>query len=140
MHRWNIKKRCHFFARVRFLQLICIMQIPDLSHSASQTLLFRRHFSELPKFFISYYFFIRTKLCASMQFDMISHMSRRVLKAWSCSIFCFLQQVFESTLLKNHLNFKIKPEPLKKPQIRIKWIIFWSKNTPDFLRNILPLY
>ena len=116
------------------------MQISDLSHSASQTLLFCRHFSYLPEFFISNYFFIRTKLCASMQFDMISHIPRRVLKAWSCSIFRFLKQVFESTLLKNHLNFKIKPKPLKKPQIKIKWIIFCSKNTPDPLRNILRLY
>ena len=116
------------------------MQIPDLGQSASKTLLFCRHFSELPKFFISYYFRIRTKLCASMQFDMISHMPRRVLKAWSCSIFRFLQQVFESTLLKNHVNFKIKPKLLKKPQIKIKWIMFWSKNTPDFLRNILLQY
>ena len=57
---------------------------------------------------------------------MISHIPRRVLKAWNCSIYCFLQQVFESTLLKNHVNFKIELKLLKKPQIKIKWIMFWS--------------
>ena len=67
-------------------------------------------------------------------------MPRRVLKAWSCSIFRFLQQAFDSTLLKNHVNFKIKPKLLKMPQIKIKWIILWSKNTPDFLPNILLQY
>ena len=67
-------------------------------------------------------------------------MPRRVLKAWSCSICRFLQQAFDSTLLKNHVNFKIKPKLLKMPQIKIKWIILWSKNTPDFLPNILLQY
>ena len=71
---------------------------------------------------------------------MMSHIPRRVLKAWSCSIFRFLQQAFDSTLLKNHVNFKIKPKLLKMPQIKIKWIILWSKNTPDFLPNILLQY
>ena len=32
----------------------------------------------------------------------------------------FLQQLFDSTLLKNHVNFKIKPKLLKMPQIKIK--------------------
>ena len=35
-------------------------------HDASQTFMFCRHVSELPRFFISHYFSIRTKLCASM--------------------------------------------------------------------------
>ena len=99
------------------------MQILDQGHRALQTLLFCRPFSELPRFFISYYFHIRIKLCASLYFDMISHMPRRVLKAWSCSIFRFLQQAFDCTLLKNHVDFKIKPKLLKMPQIKIKWII-----------------
>ena len=97
-------------------------------------------FLNYPNFLFHIIFFIRTKLYASMQFDMISHMPRRVLKAWSCSIFRFLQQAFDSTLLKNHVNFKIKPKLLKMPQIKIKWIILWSKNTPDFLPNILLQY
>ena len=119
------------------------MQIPDLSHNASQTLLFCRHFSELPKFFISYYFRIRTKLCASMQFDMISHIPRRVLKAWSCSIFRFLQQAFESTFLKNHVNFEIKPKLLKVAQIKIIELQVKtppiSHETSSFSTNILKL-
>ena len=122
------------------------IKLHELQHANSKPLatvrpkLFCRHFSELPRFFISYYFHIRIKLCASLYFDMISHMPRRVLKAWSCSIFRFLQQAFDSTLLKNHVNFKIKPKLLKMPQIKIKWIILWSKNTPDFLPNILLQY
>ena len=76
-----------------------------------------------------------------MQFNMISHIPGRVLKAWSCSIFRSLQQVFESTLLKNHVNFKIKPKLLKKnPTNKNQMILFWSKNIPDFLRNILLQY
>ena len=53
-------------SQVRFLQLICIMQILDLGHSALQTLLFFRHFSKLPRLFIPYCVSIRTKLCVSM--------------------------------------------------------------------------
>ena len=54
--------------------------------------------------------------------------------------FSLLQQAFDSTLLKNHVNFKIKPKLLKMPQIKIKLIILWSKNTPDFLPNIRDQY
>ena len=75
-----------------------------------------------------------------MQFNMISHIPGRVLKAWSFSIFRSLQQVFESTLLKNHVNFKIKPKLLKKTTNKNQMILFWSKNIPDFLRNILLQY
>ena len=87
---------------------MCTMKIPDIGHSASQTLLFCRHFPKKPKFFILFFFRIRTKICASMQFDMISRISRGVLKAWSCSIFRFLKQVFESTLL----YFEVKTPPI----------------------------
>ena len=71
---------------------------------------------------------------------MISHIPRRVLNAWSCSIFRFLQEAFDSTLLKNHVNFKIKPKLPKMAQMKIKLIILWSKNTRDFLPNILLQY
>ena len=54
------------------------------------------------------------------------------IHGWACQIL-----PFSTKKLKNHVNFKIKPKLLKILQIKIKWIILWSKNTSDFLPNIL---
>ena len=79
-------------------------------------------------------------LCQLVLWYDFSHAKTRFegLKLLNFSLFA--TSVWQHFVKKKPVNFKIAPKLLKMPQIKIKWIILWSKNTPDFLPNILLQY